>query len=376
MCGLDLAPQPRVMSREEYLAQQREEHWRRAHGDGVSPWRSAPPGVWAAIVATVLLVVGGFGPWATAFGVVSIDGTRGDGWIVIAAGAAAVALTGIWLRGRRRWWVLGLVWVCAAVAGATAGYDLHEARAASDQDFFGERVSLVQPAWGLYLSLGAAALLNLATGALVIDELRRRRSTAARHLLTAAAGALAVLGAVAAISVVVVRVDRNDSTTPTESDAPGSDATQVDGAAATPAPSVDAATDDPSSAAGTEIQGSISSDEVQAVLDLYASAYESEDVAGLSELFTPGFTRYSAGEQPEDRAPAKAVYRRQFAQLTNPAYVLSQVDVHDATTDTAVADARYAITSDAGTVRGAITFDLTRADDGGLRIEALHVQPD
>src|SRR5437763_16921672 len=50
-----------------------------------------PKAFWLAGLAAVRMIVGGFAPWATALGFVSIAGTRSDGWWVI--GAAAFALS-------------------------------------------------------------------------------------------------------------------------------------------------------------------------------------------------------------------------------------------------------------------------------------------
>src|SRR4051794_32074015 len=48
-----------------------------------------PRKVWTAMAGVALMIIGGFGPWATAFGVVDVSGTKGDGWIVIGAAAFA-----------------------------------------------------------------------------------------------------------------------------------------------------------------------------------------------------------------------------------------------------------------------------------------------
>src|SRR5215208_6190574 len=57
-------------------------------------------GWWAAVVAAAAMIIGGFGPWATALGFVSVNGTHGDGWLVIAAGGAAHA--GLWRYAKKR----------------------------------------------------------------------------------------------------------------------------------------------------------------------------------------------------------------------------------------------------------------------------------
>jgi hypothetical protein len=74
---------------------------------------SQPSPFWFGLLACVLMVVGGVGTWATALGIVSVSGTRGDGWIV--AGAAVGALFALWGYAMRpRVWI-GLA---AALFGA------------------------------------------------------------------------------------------------------------------------------------------------------------------------------------------------------------------------------------------------------------------
>jgi hypothetical protein len=110
---------------------------------------------WASVIATLLMVVGGFGPWATALNLISVPGTRGDGWIVI--GAAAVSAGALWsyARGGRS----VLVWsVIAGLAGLGIGLiDLDDIQSRSTRSFFGEQVQLIQPAWGIYMVIIASA---------------------------------------------------------------------------------------------------------------------------------------------------------------------------------------------------------------------------
>jgi len=65
--------------------------------DALERLAQQPSTFWFSILAAVLMVIGGFGTWATALGIVSIPGTRGeDGWFVI--GAAVVGLMAVWSR--------------------------------------------------------------------------------------------------------------------------------------------------------------------------------------------------------------------------------------------------------------------------------------
>ena len=51
-----------------------------------------PKVFWAAGAVAVLMIIGGFGPWATVLGALSVSGTNGDGWFLIVGGLAAGAL--------------------------------------------------------------------------------------------------------------------------------------------------------------------------------------------------------------------------------------------------------------------------------------------
>ena len=112
------------------------------------------------LAAAVLAVVGGLGTWATAFGLISVAGTRGDGWLVVAAGVLGGAALLIYAARPRAWpaVVAGLAGTGGAVV---SGIDLHQLTAAESSSFFGQRVMLVEPGWGIYLSVGATVALAL-----------------------------------------------------------------------------------------------------------------------------------------------------------------------------------------------------------------------
>ena len=104
---------------------------------------------WVAVIAGVAMILGGFGPWATAFGLVSVNGTHGDGWFVIAAGGVSVFLLRSEARTRRGG--SRLVWAALAGAGGAAVAIADFAQLASTQ--------AVEPAWGIYAAmLGGIAL--------------------------------------------------------------------------------------------------------------------------------------------------------------------------------------------------------------------------
>src|SRR4051812_7560182 len=127
---------------------------------------SRPPAFWCAIAAAALMVVGALGPRATAtvLQVVEVNGTQGDGWLVI--GAALVAAIVLFASPRDAGPVVALL---AGVGGEIVGFvDLADVEA---------RGALVAPAWGLYLVLASSAGLVIAS--LVLIAQRRRRAAGA-----------------------------------------------------------------------------------------------------------------------------------------------------------------------------------------------------
>lgn len=112
---------------------------------------------WLVGVPLALMAVGVLGPWAENV-FATEQGIDGNGWIVLALGAAGTLLLALHVR-RGRASPLPLA---AALAGAAAA-----AVVASDfRDFLDD--ALVSPAWGLYVTFaGAALLVALSMAALV-----------------------------------------------------------------------------------------------------------------------------------------------------------------------------------------------------------------
>jgi hypothetical protein len=123
---------------------------------------------WVALIAAAAMVIGGFGPWATALGFVSVNGTQGVGWLVITAGV--VALLALWSEGRSRQGGHPLVLAAVAGIGGALVAIYTFARLESAQgELLGERIDLVDPAWGLYLAV-------IASGTLAVAAFRLRRN--------------------------------------------------------------------------------------------------------------------------------------------------------------------------------------------------------
>lgn len=112
---------------------------------------------WAALGAAGLMVIGGFGVWATAGdGLISVNGSDRDGAFII--GCAVVYAVAVLLRPRR--WLLFVAALAAAIATVTAIVDLQDV----------ESEPLLDAGWGLWLDVVASVVALL-----LVAGLRGRR---------------------------------------------------------------------------------------------------------------------------------------------------------------------------------------------------------
>lgn len=116
---------------------------------------------WWAVAGTVFLAIGAFGPWAKAL-LASKSGIEGDGVLILGAAGAALALLWGYAQRPRRGAAIGTLLVALAAA-AVAAIDLADIQSKGDVELFGERVNVVQPGWGIYMVLVAAAVLAIAS---------------------------------------------------------------------------------------------------------------------------------------------------------------------------------------------------------------------
>ena len=113
------------------------------------------------------MVIGALGSWATALNIVSVSGTRGDGWLVI--GAALIGVASLWGCIERRSLTLGLIAVLCGIAGAAvSAIDLNQLASVKSVNFFGQQLSVVQPGWGIYADVGASVAFASLVGALLM----------------------------------------------------------------------------------------------------------------------------------------------------------------------------------------------------------------
>ena len=124
----------------------------------------------------------------------------------------------------------------------------------------------------------------------------------------------------------------------------------------------------------TPTEPAVSMEQVRSLLEAYAAAYSNEDVDALATMFAPSFVRVNGDDPAQDRAAALASYAEQFGELEDPAYTLTGLRVSIAG-DRAGVTGEYGIESTAGTVSGAIRFEL-EMDGGRLMITRIELEPD
>jgi hypothetical protein len=117
----------------------------------------------------------------------------------------------------------------------------------------------------------------------------------------------------------------------------------------------------------------VSESAVRDVLARYQDAYSSENVDALNALFAPRFRRRAPPRRDMGRIQALREYNRQFAQLTNPTYRLSNESIQ-AGVQGATASADYEISADNATpATGTISFSMVLVGDK-LLIDALDIR--
>ena len=127
---------------------------------------SRPAIFWITAVSAVLMIVGGFGPWATALGV-TLSGTDGnDGWFLIIPGLLALGLLFVQVARPSARWPMILVVLLGAIGALVAVVDLNDINNLGAQDALFDDV--VDTGWGLYLSLIASVAVVLSAIATLV----------------------------------------------------------------------------------------------------------------------------------------------------------------------------------------------------------------
>ena len=133
-----------------------------------------PASFWLASLASIGLIAGGLGPWATAFGFLSLSGTSMHGWRAVAAGIVGLVMVGLHQRRRGR-----LPLVVAGAAGAFGALQamttLGKISTGGAVVVLGQQYRYLDAAWGLYLVLAGGIALLLAASALAWRASRAAR---------------------------------------------------------------------------------------------------------------------------------------------------------------------------------------------------------
>jgi hypothetical protein len=123
------------------------------------------------------MIIGGAGPWAEALEIVTVNGTSGDGWIVIIAALIAVVMLFVWNGRRGSAWPLVVAALLGALSALVAIVDIASIEALVDEQFAGAEV--VDAAWGIYLGLIASLVLAVAAVATALTRPHRPATPAA-----------------------------------------------------------------------------------------------------------------------------------------------------------------------------------------------------
>lgn len=124
---------------------------------------------WIGLAAAGAMLIGSFGPWAKAIGLLnlSLSGTDGanDGWLVVGAAVIGAAALVLYDRAYAAWhprahlaWALGVLLAGAGGAAVTI-YDRGDVTDAANENT-SELVTL-QVGWGLNLAMGASIVLGV-----------------------------------------------------------------------------------------------------------------------------------------------------------------------------------------------------------------------
>jgi hypothetical protein len=138
----------------------------------VTAFGAQSTGVWVAALASLGLIIGGVAPWASTLGALTVSGTRWHGWNDVVAGILALGLLALAeVRGMRA--PLAVAAVLGALAAIQALMTMSKITSDGAVTLFGVQYRYLDPAWGLYLVLGAGVALG---GSATMAWLAQRRT--------------------------------------------------------------------------------------------------------------------------------------------------------------------------------------------------------
>jgi hypothetical protein len=141
---------------------------------------------WIGLVAAGAMVIGAFGPWVKAVGLlnVSVSGTDGsnDGWVVVGVALLGVLAFALYERARRGRAAIQLLWSGAAALAGGAGaavaiYDRGNVTDAAEENT--SELATLGVGWGLNLVLGGSIVLAIVGAIAFFAGLDRDEATVA-----------------------------------------------------------------------------------------------------------------------------------------------------------------------------------------------------
>jgi hypothetical protein len=124
-----------------------------------------PASFWIASLASLAVIIGAVGPWATYLNYVSISGTSMHGWREAAVGAIGLAMLGLYqMRGWRP--TLLVAWVFAVLGLIGAIDALHDITSGGALTVFGITYRYLGAAWGIYLVVAGTIVMTLSVASL------------------------------------------------------------------------------------------------------------------------------------------------------------------------------------------------------------------
>jgi hypothetical protein len=133
-----------------------------------------PASFWVALLASVGVILGGVGPWATWLNSVSISGTSMHGWREVGVGVVALAMLGLYqLRGGRL--ALLVAWLAGASGAIGAITAVNKIVSGGAVTVLGVQYRYLDAAWGIYLVLAGALTVVLCPSLLAWRDLRATR---------------------------------------------------------------------------------------------------------------------------------------------------------------------------------------------------------
>ena len=134
---------------------------------------SQPASFWVASLASLGIIIGGIGPWATYLNYVSISGTSMHGWREVAVGAVALVMLGLYQMSGWRPPLIGAGVV--GVLGLIGAIDaLHSITSGGAVTVLGITYRFISAAWGVYLVLAGTIVLTLCIALLMWQVFRSR----------------------------------------------------------------------------------------------------------------------------------------------------------------------------------------------------------